>query len=93
MFAGKIRPLLFRVRLKVLARTDLVSLEAVGRVEMSYRITVRESRRISRLQQSGSYTETEMRVAESCLRAARKEGEGQRAWGRVSGSEMKLYIC
>lgn len=28
--------------------------------------------------------ETEMRVAESCLRAARKEGEGQRAWGRVS---------
>lgn len=27
----------------------------------------------------GSYMKTEMRVAESCLRAARKEGEGQRA--------------
>lgn len=32
----------------------------------------------------GSYMETEMRVAESCLRSARKEGEGQSAWGRVS---------
>lgn len=50
MFAGKMKPLLFRVRLKVLSRPDLVSLVAVGRVEMSYRMTVRESRMTSRVQ-------------------------------------------
>lgn len=51
MFAGKMRPLWFRVRLEVLARTDLISPVAVGRVEMSYRMIVRESRLTSRLQE------------------------------------------
>lgn len=45
------RPLWFRVRLEVLARTDLVSPVAMGRVEMSYRMTVRESMLTSRLQE------------------------------------------
>lgn len=51
MFAGKTRPLLFRVRLKVLARKDLVSPVTVGRAEITYRMVVRESRLTSRLQQ------------------------------------------
>lgn len=74
-----------RVGLKVMARKDLVSLVAMGRVEMPYRKIVRESRLTSRLQQClGSYMETERRVAKSCLRAARRiweAVEGQRAWG------------
>lgn len=67
-----------------MARKDLVSLVAMGRVEMPYRRIARESRLTSRVQQClGSSMETERRVAESCLRAARRiweAGMRQRAW-------------
>ena len=69
------RPLLFSVELKVMSRKDLVSLMAVGRVEMPYRMIVRESRLTSRLQQClGSYMETEMRAAERCLSSQENMG-------------------
>jgi len=68
-----------------MARKDLVSLVAMGRVAVPCGMIMRESRLTSSLQQClGSCMETEMRVAETRLRAARRiweAGEGQRAWG------------
>lgn len=72
------------------------------RLEMLYRmITTREHRLTSRLKQArlGSYMEKEMRMAESCLRAALKiqeAGEKQRGWGQGTWSAsggMKFGVC